>query len=93
MKDNSGFTNWETERMYNLALRKIVKLPYSYENFVQSCRLYEEEIAREGRKHFLLYLPDPINYWEVYGRVCSRIIQYMLRKQSLEIPPMKELTG
>jgi len=69
MKDDSGFSNWETERMYAYAQDHIKKLPPTLAELVQALRSYEVDINKLGRKHFLLYLPDPINYWEVYARV------------------------
>lgn len=74
MRDNSGYTNWETERMFFYA-QKFYKHKRSFQKYfermVNDLRHIEGRILIEGRKSFSLYLQDPVNYWEVYGRLCQ----------------------
>lgn len=73
MKDNSGYTNWETERMMDHALTYYkTKKQWNFERMVNELRYFELKIHAEGLKHFTLYLEDPVNYWEIYGRLAQK---------------------
>jgi hypothetical protein len=80
VRDNSGFSNWETERMFTYAEQKLSRIPYSTPELVAQLRSYEDKIARDGRKFFILYEPDPINYWEVYARLVQAAILHVKLK-------------
>jgi hypothetical protein len=60
--------------MFTYAEQKLQRLPISMERLLAEIRSYEDTIAKEGRKHFLLYMPDPVNYWEVYARLVMSAI-------------------
>ena len=72
MKDDSGFTNWETERMYTYAEAKLGTVPDSMAALVRELRPMEAKLQAEGMRSFVTYLPDPVNYWEVYARLLEK---------------------
>jgi hypothetical protein len=86
MTEDSGFTNWETERMFQRAVahfglertertvRPVPRELLSFETFVAALRPLEGSIKKEGIKSFTLYLEDPVNYWEVFVRAALRVL-------------------
>jgi hypothetical protein len=55
--------------MYTYAEAKVSTVPGSLAALVRELRPIETKIHAEGKRDFDLYLPDPVNYWEVYARL------------------------
>lgn len=66
--------------MFEYAQRSLPRLPTTMEDLLKQIRHFENDIHKEGNKSFILYLADPVNYWEVYGRLVMYAIHHFRRE-------------
>lgn len=78
--------------MFTYAQKHLQRLPTTMEDLLSQLRRYEVDIQKEGLKSFPLYMPDPVNYWEVFGRLVLYAIHHFDRRFLFPGMNVKELT-